>query len=84
MKIVDDDDLLQVCRIAAQLSKRYSVPPDQALDAAVVAVYGTSKRKTRTAEVRRRICRELLKAYAYEAGVTCDQALEKLASHLST
>lgn len=82
MKAASREELAEVCRIASTLCKGYSLSPDRAVTAAVVGVFGTKKR-ARLEKIRQQILLELMKAYSYETGVTCDHVFAKLASHMA-
>ena len=78
-------ELERVCEIAVFLSKK-GVEPGQALEGAVVAVYGMEKRKAtreRVHEVLKRLFTALLKAYQVEESLSVDGAMLKLAKYVT-
>ncbi|MCZ0940402.1 MAG: hypothetical protein OXJ55_17295 [Caldilineaceae bacterium] len=79
------DELERVCKIAAMLS-RQGVELSQALEGAVVAVYGMEKRKEtrqRVHEVVKRLFVALLKAYQADECLSVDGAMLKLAKFVN-
>ena len=80
-----NNELERVCKIAAMLS-RQGVELGQALEGAVVAVYGVEKRKetrSRVHEVVKRLFVALLKAYQSDESLSVDGAMLKLAKFVA-
>ena len=78
-------ELERVCEIAALLSQK-GVEPGQAIEGAVVAVYGMEKRKEtreRVHEVLKRLFTALLKAYQADESLSVDGAMLKLAKYVT-
>ena len=78
-------ELERVCEIAVLLSKK-GVEPGQAIEGAVVAVYGMEKRKAtreRVHEVLKRLFTALLEVYQADESLSVDGAMLRLARYVT-